>query len=116
MHQSFVIRDRRRIFCRESELLDHQGDARIGERRRYPISRVRSVTGGMRPHKGPFPEAEAPLNVLGMRASNMTCAAIEFNDRVRERERGSVDMGKGGGERRRGTHRYIEINDMIFRE
>jgi hypothetical protein len=70
MHQSFVIQDRRKIFCRESELLDHQGDARTGERRRYPISRVRSVIGGMRPHKGPFPEAEAPLNVLGMRASN----------------------------------------------
>ena len=45
----------------------------------------------------------------------VTCAAIEFNDRVRERERererGSVDEGKGGGH---DTHRYIEINDMIF--
>lgn len=69
MHQSFVIRYRRRIFCRASELLDRQGDVRRDERRRYPISRVRSVIGGMRPHKGPFPEAEAPWNVLGMRAS-----------------------------------------------
>ena len=57
------------IFYRENGPLDHRGDARRDERRRYPISRGRSAIGGMRPHKGPFPEAEAPLSALGRRAS-----------------------------------------------
>jgi hypothetical protein len=76
--------------------LDHQGDARKGERRRYPISRVRSVIGGMRPHKGPFPEAEAPWNVLGMRASKNDMRGNRVQrPSLRERERGSVDGEKG---------------------
>jgi hypothetical protein len=98
-HQSCVLRYRRRIFCRESELLDHQGDARTDGRRRYPISRGRSVLGEMRPHMGPFPEAEAPWNVLGKRASidDMRGNRVQ---RPRESDRKGVDGGKGGREKR----------------
>lgn len=98
MHQSFVIRYRRRIFCRASELLDHQGDAHRDERRRYPISRVRSVIGGTRPHKGPFPEAEAPWNVLGMRASihDMRGNRVQ-QPSERQKQRGMRGKGGEGG-------------------
>lgn len=69
MRQSFAVRDHQGIFCRASELLDRQDDARIDEQRICPISRGQFVIGEMRPHKGPFPGVEVPLSVLGRRAS-----------------------------------------------
>jgi hypothetical protein len=50
----------------------------------------------MQPHKGPFPEAEAPWNVLGMRASKNDMRGNRVQ-RPSERQTEAVWMGGKGG-------------------